>query len=113
MSSSLGILKPTGVLDAHTGKQLYQQVQEALKQNVRAILIDCSNLGFIDSSGLGVLVRILKTLESVGVQLAFCSVNDQFQTLLTLTDMEDVFSVFATPVHFKLAFASNTVHNRL
>lgn len=103
--SSVGILKPQGTLDAHNGKYLYQQVQSALQQGVSAILIDCEKLEFVDSSGLGILVRILKTVEAAEVRLALCAIGEQFQTLLNLTDMEDVFETFATPVHFKLAIA--------
>ncbi|MEB3272523.1 MAG: STAS domain-containing protein [Prochlorothrix sp.] len=105
MSSSIGILKPQGTLDAHNGKQLQRQVHSALQQNVKAILIDCEQLDFVDSSGLGVLVRILKTVETAGVRLAFCSIREQFKTLLSLTDMDDVFEVFASQVHFKLSFS--------
>lgn len=110
MSSSIGILKPQGALDATNGKLLYQQVQSVLQQNVYAVLIDCTKLEFVDSSGLGVLVRILKTVEGAGKRFALCTVNDQFRTLLSLTDMEDVFEIFATPVHFKLSIA---IHQQL
>jgi anti-anti-sigma factor len=70
MTASVVILKPTGVLNAQTSKQLYQQVYGVLQQQARIILIDCEELEFVDSSGLGVLVRILKSTDQAGARLA-------------------------------------------
>jgi anti-anti-sigma factor len=103
MTASVVILKPTGVLNAQTSKQLYQQVYGVLQQQARIILIDCEELEFVDSSGLGVLVRILKSTDQAGARLALCTLNEQFKTLLNLTDMEDMFEIFASQVHFRLS----------
>jgi anti-anti-sigma factor len=98
----LKILYPTHILDADQGKILYREIMDLLDTGIKLILIDCHNIGFVDSSGLGVLVRILKAVEQENARLVLCSLNDTFQMLLTMTHMEDVFEIYASQVHFRL-----------
>ncbi|MFZ9737327.1 MAG: STAS domain-containing protein [Prochlorotrichaceae cyanobacterium] len=104
MTSSpfLQVLYPKNVLDADQGKVLYRQVMDLLDAGVSLILLDCQDLEFVDSSGLGVLVRILKVVEQDESRLALCSLSESFQMLLKMTRMEDVFEIYASQVHFNL-----------
>ena len=101
-SSRIEVLEPYGLLDAEQGKRLHRQVLELMDADVQIILIDCHDLEFVDSSGLGLLVRILKAVEQGNGRLALCSINPDFQMLLKMTSMENVFEVYASQVHFKL-----------
>ena len=60
---ALKILQPQGILDAEQGKGLYREVTELLDADIQWIVIDCSTLTFVDSSGLGLLVRMLRSGE--------------------------------------------------
>lgn len=98
----IGVLQPQGILDANQGKKLYHQVLDLLNEDNLIILIDCHQLEFVDSSGLGLLVRILKVVEQSEGRLALCSINPDFKMLLKMTKMEDVFAIYASQVHFQL-----------
>jgi hypothetical protein len=57
------------------------------------------NLGavtFIDSSGLGLLVRLVATTRNSPAGLRFCGANDQIQKILELTKLRDVLNIHAT-----------------
>jgi len=99
---SLKILCPSDTLDAEQGKILYREIMDLLDADIKLILIDCQKIEFVDSSGLGVLVRILKTVEQEKARLVLCSLNDTFQMLLKMTHMEDIFEIYASQIHFKL-----------
>jgi anti-anti-sigma factor len=99
---SFKILCPSHTLDAEQGKILYREIMDLLDGGIKVILIDCQRITFVDSSGLGVLVRILKATEQEHARLALCSLNDGFQMLLAMTQMEDVFEIYASQVHFRL-----------
>ncbi len=50
----------TGQLDAYSEKQFMTYVLDVLQANSLSVVIDLSNIDFIDSSGLGALVQIAK-----------------------------------------------------
>jgi anti-anti-sigma factor len=63
-------------------------------------VIDCENVSFIDSSGLGALVLVFKTLKEVHSRMVICSINEQVRILFELTGMDKVFEIFPSQVAF-------------
>ena len=54
------MLNFTGQLDAYSEKQFTKFINEALSSNQLSVVIDLSNIDFIDSSGLGAMVQAAK-----------------------------------------------------
>ena len=50
----------TGQLDAYSEKQFITYLSDVLQTNNSSIVIDLTNIDFLDSSGLGALVQIAK-----------------------------------------------------
>ena len=50
----------TGQLDAYSEKQFKTYVEDVLNANRSSVVIELSNIDFLDSSGLGALVQIAK-----------------------------------------------------
>ncbi len=50
----------TGQLDAYSEKQFTSYINEVLASNSLSVVIDLSNIDFIDSSGLGAMVQAAK-----------------------------------------------------
>ena len=50
----------TGQLDAYSEKQFTTFINEVLDSNLQSVVIDLSNIDFIDSSGLGAMVQAVK-----------------------------------------------------
>jgi anti-anti-sigma factor len=105
MAPKIGILQPHEVLDAETSKVLFRQLNQLLREDTYCIAIDCQTVKYIDSSGLGALVRMLKVVEEAGGRFGLCSIGEQPQMMLELTDMQDVFEIFSSPVHFRLVMS--------
>ena len=57
------------------------------------VIMDFSAVSFMDSSGLGALVSILKKVPSGG-QLRLSGVGDNVKSLLKITHMDQVFFIF-------------------
>jgi len=83
--------------------------KEALLEIVRAgnsrVVLDMSGVEFVDSSGLGSLVSILKAVGSQGV-LAVCGLRPTVHSLFKLTRMDKVFALYATSPDAVLQMAS-------
>jgi anti-sigma B factor antagonist len=68
MSAKLEVMAPEGILDSTKAEEFRQVVDEMLTAGVEVILIDLKDITFIDSSGLGTLVVILKQVRGLESQ---------------------------------------------
>lgn len=59
------------------------------------IVLDLSTVEFIDSSGLGAIISILKTLSGRG-EIVLCAIQSEVMNLFTLTRMNRVFNICQT-----------------
>lgn len=101
MSSHIEVIPLSGILDSVNGNELRHLVDEAIQSGHRLILVDCSAVEFMDSSGLGALVMALKQTRSSGGRFALFGLNDQLKMLLKLTDMTSTFEIVASRTMLK------------
>lgn len=98
---SLEVIEPSGILDGGTANDLRQEIRNAIDKGAKTILIDFKNITFVNSSGLGALVSMLKNVRTAGGELYLCSLNDQVKMIFELTRMERVFKTFANQEEFE------------
>lgn len=82
-------------VDVRTGGDLRAALSRRVVEGHRRILLDLSNVAFVDSTGLGAMIAILKQVGRDG-EVALCGARDTVLTLLKLTRLDTVFRVFAT-----------------
>ncbi len=63
------LLRVIGQLDTHTGKQLTVAIESLIERGLDEIFLDLSPLEFIDSSGIGQLVKLHQELSVRGRKL--------------------------------------------
>jgi anti-anti-sigma factor len=95
MSSIVKVLQPSGILNGISANQLRRDMSDLVGSGVDIVLIDLQDVTFIDSSGLGALVAMMKMVQTAGGKLFVCSINEQVRMLFELTRMEKVFERFA------------------
>ncbi|MEN8189909.1 MAG: anti-sigma factor antagonist [Thermodesulfobacteriota bacterium] len=79
-------------LDAPQAEGFLTAMQNFVKAGNVNILLDMSSITFMDSTGLGSIIRSLKEVYSRG-QLVFCGVSEQVTSLLKLTHLDNVFTI--------------------
>ena len=57
------------------------------------LLVDLSSVGFLDSSGLGALVRALTNTQKEGGQTKLLNAGPQIRKLLQMTKLDSVFEI--------------------
>ena len=72
-------------------------IRELIHGRASRVIVDLSNVGFIDSSGLGALISALKVLRANGGDLVLCSMSSQVRTVFEITRLFRVFEVFEGP----------------
>lgn len=94
MDASTALIEPSGILDGTKGEAFRTQVEAALQSGAKVLLIDLKEITFVDSSGLGALVSVLKRVRARDCEMVICSMNDQVRMLFELTSMDQVFEIF-------------------
>jgi anti-sigma B factor antagonist len=64
-----------------------------LESGGRKFLIDFPGTGYIDSTGLGVLVSLSKKIREQGGELRLAALNDDLRTLFELTKLDTLFQI--------------------
>lgn len=93
-----------GQLIVGNRQELKQQVLDALDGGARKFVVDFSRTGYIDSSGLGVLVSLSKKIREHGGDLRLAGLNDDLQTLFELTKLDTLFAITRTTQEALAAF---------
>jgi anti-sigma B factor antagonist len=82
-------------LDAAVAPAFKQEVVRLIESGDTRLLLDMGGVQFLDSSGLGAIVSILKALGNRGT-LAVCNVQGAVLSLFQLTRMDRVFALHPT-----------------
>ena len=94
MNILVDVLEVRGALDNNKGKSLLTAVENLTAQEESStFLLDLTQVKFIDSAGLGALVKVLKATEAKGKRFVLCGIQSQVSMLLKLTRMESLFEI--------------------
>lgn len=85
-----------GQLIVGNRQELKQKVLEELEQGARKFVVDFHQTGYIDSSGLGVLVSLSKKIREKGGELRLSGLNEDLRTLFELTKLDTLFRITET-----------------
>lgn len=92
-SGDVTLIEVEGQLIVGNRQELKQQVLEQLEDGDRKFVIDFAETGYIDSSGLGVLVSLSKKIREQGGELRLSSLNEDLRTLFELTKLDTLFRI--------------------
>jgi anti-sigma B factor antagonist len=82
-----------GQLIVGNRQELKQKVLEELEGGERKFVVDFEKTGYIDSSGLGVLVSLSKKVREQGGELRLANLNEDLKTLFELTKLDTLFHI--------------------
>ncbi len=86
------IVEVDGQLIVGNRQEFKQKILDALEGGERRFLVDFTRTGYIDSSGLGVLVSLSKKIRDEGGELRLAGLNEDLRTLFELTKLDTLFT---------------------
>ena len=85
------LVKCHGRLVAGATEELYQEVKDLLAQT-KVVVVDLAELTYVDSTGLGTLVRLHASARKQGCEFKLLHLGKQLRNVLKLTNLLSVFS---------------------
>jgi anti-sigma B factor antagonist len=86
----------TGELDQATADKLRAPLRETIEAGTSAIVIDMTDCGFIDSTGLGVIVEAWKDLQARNgdsAAISICCPATEVRRLLEVTGLDQAIEI--------------------
>jgi anti-sigma B factor antagonist len=87
------VLQVAGEIDAYTAPMLREQLRELAAKGAVHLIADLSQVSFLDSTGLGVLVGALKRLREAGGSLTLMIIAPRILRLFQITGLTKVFAI--------------------
>lgn len=89
-NASVLSLKGSLLADVQT-KDILQQVTDMIQEGKIRFVVDLSELKFINSSGLGMLLTCLTKARKAGGDVILANVPEQVHNLLVITKLSNIF----------------------
>lgn len=84
---------PEGEIDIYTSPKFKQKVLDAFDNDEKDLLIDCKNLEYMDSTGLGALIYILKKVKEKDHKIYIDNIKPNIKKLFDITKLDKLFII--------------------
>jgi anti-sigma B factor antagonist len=101
LEGGVRLIEVHGELDLSTSTQFEGPLEEAVRSDDAAVLIDLADCQFIDSTGIALVVRAWQRVDAAAGNggngdLVLCCQNEQVRRILEVTGLEHSLRVFPT-----------------
>lgn len=95
---ALTLIYPQGFLDAHTAPEFESELQSAIDTGRVRIVVNCKDLDYISSAGLGVFMGCIESVRELGGDIKISNLSPKvfhvfellgFHQLYDLTETEE------------------------
>ncbi len=94
VGETLVIVPLSDYLDSHNAPSFKTQVLESIKKGRFHLVINFSQVEFIDSSGLAALISLVRNLGAEG-EVVVCNLSPTLASLFDLTRLDRIIRVFS------------------
>jgi anti-sigma B factor antagonist len=101
--SQLLTIKLSGEIDLQHSPKLRQLLQSKVGLKAPVVLLDFTEVKYIDSSGLATLVEYYKNSRSYSGQLAVAGLSNRVRSIFDLVRLGEVFGIFPTVLEARQA----------
>ena len=96
LDGRVAVVHLDGRLNMVSAPRLKSAVEEVVDGGTPRVVVDLSDVAFMDSSGLGALIAALKKARQAQGDLRIAGVTEQVATVLSLTNLDRVLRPFPT-----------------
>lgn len=94
-TGEITIVRLGGQVDSVKAVELENLTMQLLDGDVKALLLDCAEMDYINSAGLRVFLLAAKRLDQAGLALAFCGLMPNVQMIFETIGFDRILTVYA------------------
>lgn len=83
-----------GRVDTMTAGDFEAEISNVLEEGVSKLILDCSNLDYISSSGLRVFLVAQKKMMAKGGHLRLCCLKPEIKEIFDISGFSSIFSIY-------------------
>jgi len=87
------VVKPEGEIDLIRSPQLRAELMELLDQGMARLIVDLSDVPFMDSSGVATLVEALQIQRRKSNKLVLCGLQAKVRSIFEISRLDMVFQI--------------------
>ena len=92
---AVSVVKPMGPIIIGELEELDNELSRLSRDWAKRIVINMTDVSFIDSAGLELMLRYQQQLGDHGLELKLCGLNEMTQKIFELTTLSGKFDIFA------------------
>jgi anti-sigma B factor antagonist len=93
---SVGVYKFTGAIDSSTESAMFLNIINKIIADQNRMLIDMNGITYIDSLGVGVIIRLIKLMREGKADVRFFGAGEYLRSILTLNSLHTVIHIYNT-----------------
>ncbi len=93
-SDTVSIVEPVGYLNAHTARHFEEVLQKLVDENRLLIVINCHQLDYIASAGLGVIMGFIDMVRENSGDIRLCAMNNTVKSIFEVLGFTELYSIF-------------------
>ena len=82
-----------GEVDIYTENELKDELNIAIEERPKNLVINMQNLDYIDSTGLGILIGVVKRLKQKQGDIYIVNTKPNVRKIFTITGLDKIFKV--------------------
>ena len=90
----VAIIDLVGDISSFAEESLNVAYAQASGRNPRAILLNFADVGYINSTGIALIVGLLVQARKSGVPLLTCGLSDHYEEIFKITRLSDFMSIY-------------------
>jgi len=90
---STSVIAPSGDIDMSGSPTLRESVRRMLGAKPSKLVVDLTQVGYMDSSGLATLVEAMKIAKGSGTVLVLCAMNDRVRAIFEIARLDQYFTI--------------------
>lgn len=87
------VLELSGELDAHTSPHLEQSLSDLIEGNRNRIIVNCRNLEYIASAGLGVFMAYIEDVRELGGDIKLTNMSQRVYNVFDLLGFPTLYDI--------------------
>lgn len=95
MDGDIAVLTVTGnMMGGPDSSALHEKVKSLISEGLTKVVIDIKGVKWMNSSGLGVLMACMSSLQQAGGNLKLASVTEKVKSILMITKLIELFETY-------------------